>query len=883
VDGQSSVTTYLFTDIEGSTRLWEQQPERMRLALARHDVLTRQVVTANRGKVVKTTGDGFHAVFDDPSDALLATLQLQIALKDPDATEGVGLRVRSALHAGVDERRDNDFYGPVVNRAARIMSAAHGGQILVSQAVAALISNRLPKNVALRDLGRVRLRDLEGPEPVYQVVHPSLRQEFPALRSLEATPNNLPQQLTSFIDRENDLVETRKLFNSTRLLTLIGAGGMGKTRLSLQLAAEVVDDFADGVWFIELASLRDGHLVAQAVASAVGVMQEPEKSLPELLAKHFANQHSLLILDNCEHLIAACAELCKLLLGTSTHLRILASSREPMHIAGETTYSVLPLPTPAASSDANLSHLTCFASVRLFIERAQSVRPSFQPEAQDAAAIAEISSRLEGIPLAIELAAARIRALSPEAIAQKLSDRFRVLTSADTTLMPRQQTLRALIDWSYDLLPEAERVVFRRLSVFSGGWTLDAAEGVCAEPPIDAGDVVDLQAHLVEKSLVAMDAQGLRYRMLETVREYAQQRLDATVEGQRIRDRHLKHYLGFVETARKELNGANQMTWLRRLDLERENILRAAESCDRGEGNAEHGLTLASAAKTYWMKRGLLVLGHKVTTQALARTKPSDRTFARCRALTDAGQLAHALGAYEEALRHLSEGLSIAREIGDRRRIKVALHTAGMAAIGGGNLPMARGYLDEALEMARQLDDRHDLAAALNARAQLYRMEGDIETAEKLYDAVLATSRGLHDREGIAIALLNLAMVRIGRRDVSHVAGLIEDALHVANEVGSPSIGKSVLETCAGLGATLQSWDDTARFYGAAEAVAETTGLRRDPTDEAFLAPLIVRAIHELGADAFSAGAESGKRLSYAQATDDAGVWIRHLANTRTG
>ena len=318
--GQSGVTTYLFTDIEGSTRLWDQEPERMRPALARHDVLTREAVEQNRGRIVKTTGDGFHAVFDDPLDALVATLQLQFSLNDPVASAGVPLQVRCGLHAGVDERRDNDFFGPVVNRAARIMGAAHGGQILLSQAVATLVGERLPKGVTLRTLGAVRLRDLANPESIYQVVHPRLREGFPALRSLEATPNNLPQQVTSFIGRETDLAEVKKLLRQTRLLTLLGVGGLGKTRLSLQVAAEVLDDYPEGVWFIELAALNDEGLVQQAIASVLGVKEEAGRPVIDALAKFVAQRRLLIILDNCEHLVRACAEVARAALAVRTWL-----------------------------------------------------------------------------------------------------------------------------------------------------------------------------------------------------------------------------------------------------------------------------------------------------------------------------------------------------------------------------------------------------------------------------------------------------------------------------------------------------------------------------------------------------------------------------------
>src|SRR5436190_15565914 len=352
------VVTFLFTDIEGSTRLWEQEPERMRPALARHDAIARAAVEGHRGIVVKTAGDGVHATFDDPLDAIGATLQLQQALADSTATGGIAFRVRCGLHLGVDERRDNDFFGPAVNRAARIMSVAHGGQVLLSEAVALLVRGRLPAGVTLRDLGAVRLRDLASPERVYQVVHPQLRQDFPALRSLEATPNNLPQQVTSFIGRGFDLTEVKKILGNTRLLTLLGVGGIGKTRLSLQVAADMLDGFPDGVWFVELAPLVDAQLVPQAVASVLGVKEEAGRPVVEALKKHVKDRQLLLIVDNCEHLVHACAELAKQLLESGPRLKILASSREHLHVPGEATYPVPALGVPEPSTATTPAALT---------------------------------------------------------------------------------------------------------------------------------------------------------------------------------------------------------------------------------------------------------------------------------------------------------------------------------------------------------------------------------------------------------------------------------------------------------------------------------------------------------------------------------------------
>ncbi|MGH2892902.1 MAG: ATP-binding protein, partial [Solirubrobacteraceae bacterium] len=468
-------TTFLFTDIEGSTRLWEEAAERMGPALARHDAILRAAVAAHRGRVVKMTGDGMHAAFEEPLDAIAATLRFQQALSEPQATHGIPLQVRCGMHRGVNEFRDQDFFGSEVNRAARIMSVAHGGQVLVSEAVAEHMGNRLPEHLSLRDLGVVRLRDLARSEHIYQLVHPWLRVEFPALRSLEATPNNLPHQLTSFIGRERLMTEARMLLRQTRLLTLTGAGGLGKTRLSLHLAAEVLDDFPDGAWFVELAALRDPRLVPQAVATVLGVKEEAGRPVAEALARYMRERRLLIVLDNCEHLLDACAELTRALLNAGPHVKVLTSSREPLRLTGETC---CPVPALAGPDDRPLmpDSLGAYESVRLFVDRARHASPHFRLTQSNGRAVAEICRHLDGIPLALELAAARVRSLAVDEIAARMTDRFALLKSGERTAMPRQQTLRALIDWSYDLLDASERTLFRRLAVFAGGFTLEAVE-----------------------------------------------------------------------------------------------------------------------------------------------------------------------------------------------------------------------------------------------------------------------------------------------------------------------------------------------------------------------------------------------------------------------
>ena len=875
----AGVTTFLFTDIEGSTRLWEEQPARMAAALARHDALARRAVEERHGVVVKTTGDGIHAAFADPLDAVLAAVDLQRALVSIDA-DHLALRVRCGMNAGAVERRGDDFFGSAVNRAARIMSAAHGGQVLLSQSMAESVAGRLPADLALRDLGLARLRDLAQPEHIHQVVHAALRAEFPPLRSLESTPNNLPLQITTFIGRDGDLHELAALVRRSRLVTVVGTGGLGKTRISLQVAAELIDEFPDGVWLVELAALADPRLVPQAIASVLRVKEEPGLSITNALQRHCSDRKLLLVLDNCEHLIGACADVAAQLVRSSSNVRILATSRERLNVAGETAYPLAPLVVVDPRERPTLAALERSDAVRLFAERAASAQPAFRVSEENARHVAEICYRLDGIPLALELAAARARSVPIATIAARLDDRFRLLTGGDRTMLPRQQTLRALIDWSHELLSESERRLFARLSVFAGGFTLEAAEAVTADARLAASQVLDTLAQLVDKSLVVLDASTARYRMLETVREYATERLDASGESAPMRERHLRHYVAFAEREVPKLWGHGQAQAFAQLDAERENLLAAHAACASATDGTELGLRLAGL-KFYWIHRGVPGLGYRLAVEALARTPAADRSELRCRALFDAGQMACYMGRYREGQALLEESLAIARDIGNSMRIASALQPLAMACLGQGDAAAAQRHLQEALELVRAQGSRHDLAAALNAMAQVHRTRNDLDAAVPLYEQVVGLARETGDRETAAFGLLNLAMASIGRGTNERVPAILLEALTIADENRSKPAAQSVFEVAAGWAAARGDWQRAARLFGVAEAHAEATGLRRDPADEAFLAPLIDRAREALGAPAFARAESAARAVSRDEALADVRAWIAEVAAQR--
>ncbi len=476
----SATYTFVFTDIEGSTRLWDEKPDAMRKALAEHDALVRDAMSV-KGRVFKTVGDSFCVAFTSASEAVQAALDAQDQLLKKDFGEIGSIKVRMGLHTGEAESRDDDFFGPALNRVSRLLSTGHGGQVLISQATYELVRDSLPKGAEVRYLGEHRLRDLERPEGVYQLVHELLPIEFPALRSLSELPNNLPLQVTSFVGREKELTAVEALVRKNRLVTFTGSGGTGKTRLSLQAAADLLADFEDGAWLVELAPLTEPELVPQTVAAALRVREEPGRSLSETLVSHLKDKHLLLLLDNCEHLLDAAARLVDSLGRSCPKVHVIATSREPLAIQGEQVYRVPSLSTPDPKKKESLEVLNQYEAVRLFIDRAVLAQPAFQVTNENAPAVAQICHRLDGIPLALELAAARVRAMPVETIASRLDDRFRLLTGGSRTALPRQQTLRAAIDWSYGLLDEKEKTLLRRLSVFAGGWTLEAAEKVCAD------------------------------------------------------------------------------------------------------------------------------------------------------------------------------------------------------------------------------------------------------------------------------------------------------------------------------------------------------------------------------------------------------------------
>jgi predicted ATPase/class 3 adenylate cyclase len=873
------VSTFLFTDIEGSTRLWEEFPERMRPALERHDELVRRVVAANRGEVVKMTGDGVHAVFADPADSIAAAVEMQLALREFPSDFGVDIAVRCGIHRGTCHRRDDDFFGAAVNRAARIMGAAHGGQALLSHGVAQAVGSRLPAGVALRDLGTVRLKDLSTPERVFQLLHEGLRAQFPALRSLQETPGNLPREWTSLVGRETECAQAVALLEANRLVTLVGMGGIGKTRLAIRVGAASSARYPDGVWFVELGAIRNGQEVPMAVALALGVKEQAGRPVVDALARHLADREALLVLDNCEHLLADCAQFSRRMLQEAPKLAILATSRELLHVPGEATLPLAALPVPDLRAPFDPLVLAQNDSVRLFLARARAARPDFEMTAANAVDIAAICHRLDGIPLALELAAARVRTLSIEQIAQRLTDRFRLLKGGDATLLARQRTLRALFDWSFDLLSEEERSMLCQLSVFAGGWTLEAAEAVCECEP---GEGADLLGRLVDKSLVALDHGTGRYGLLETVRQYAQEHLDSSPGGDKVRARHLAFYAALAEEGKKGMMGPAQSDWLARLDGERENIVAAHACAGSTTGGATDGLRLISALKLYWINRGLLELGHRLTAEALARGGVAEASFARCKGLFDLGQIDYYSGRYRDARTSLEQGLAISRTLGNEKAVTTILLPLGMAVLGDGEPAEAQRYLEEAYALTRGLGDPREIAAAASHLGQLRRTQARNAEARELFGIAIDCALAQDDAESVAIARLNLAMLSIAEGDARAAAQALDDTLKVASSLQARRLGQGAVEVCAALEASRARWANAALLFGAAEAHGLATGIRREPPDERFLAPLMAAA-RAAGGPAYDAAEQEGRELTLDEAMRLATELAAHISATMVG
>jgi predicted ATPase/class 3 adenylate cyclase len=856
--------TFLFTDLENSTPLWEKFPDEMQRVSARHDALLREAIEMHGGRIVKTTGDGFHAVFESPLDAVAATLSGQQALSAEPWPAACGeVKVRMGLHTGESQEREGDYYGIEVNKAARIMGLGYGGQILLSEATTTLVNKSLPQDCTLADLGEHRLKGIAAVERIFQLCHPDLASDFPPLKSLATYKHNLRRQLSTFIGREKEMADVKHLLQDHRLLTLLGPGGTGKTRLMLQVAEEVIEDYPDGVWLVELAPLTDPELIPERVAAALHVQEQPGREILDTLTEYLRRKKLLLLLDNVEHLVQESAELAEHLLDHCPQLKILVTGREALCIEGETTLQVPSLSLPPKSEHPTVETMRTSEAVQIFLDRGHAVNPDFALTEQNAPAIAEIVHRLDGIPLALELAAARLRMLTAQQIAARLNDRFRLLTGGRRTALPRQQTLQALIDWSWNLLVEEERVLLRRLSVFSGGWTLAAAQAVTGFDPLDEIAVFDGLEQLINKSLVTVQhplQAEARYGMLESIRQYAQGKLIEAGQAGTLREQHVDYFVALVDAYGEQGIGQDFFSWRDRLALEGDNLRAVMDwIAEDRPGLALHFAGILQRFETGWMHyrearswleptiekarkllenksadidmtdfiralqaygwllvtHGDMINGHAILDESIRLA----REFEEFRILAFAlGMQAQAMGTSVtwEVIEQLNEAIALSRRDGYEVELLMLLFSAGQAYLARNDLEQGKQHLDEAIQILAELDLPYMNAWAYIARANLAAAFQDMNTAEEYFLLASDTYGKSGDQRMAATARSMLAHIYRHAGRLDEASALYRQTILAWQEQGHQSAVAHQLECFAYLAILGLRYEHAAQLLGAA-------------------------------------------------------------------
>jgi len=826
----TGTVTFLFTDIEGSTRLMQDAGERYVQAQVEHHAILRDAFARGRGRELRTEGDSFFCVFESAVDACEAAAHVQRDFARHKWQDGLALKVRVGLHTGEAPLVGNEYIGLDVHHAARIAGAAHGGSVFISETTRALADDHLPEGVSIRDLGLHRLKDLARPEHLYQLVIDGATDRFPALRTLDAIPNNLPTQLTSFVGREQDVEQARHLLAGTRLLTLTGPGGIGKTRLSLQLAADVIQDFTGGVYFVPLSAVTDVELIASALVQVLGLSVSGNRRPVDVATDYLRDRQTLVVFDNYEQLLPEGATTVSEMLHACPGLKVVVSSRAVLRVYGEQEMPLEPLRLPDRHAMPSLAAMSQYEAVKLFIERAVAVRPDFQVTNENAASVAGICERVDGLPLAIELAAARVKLFTPQALLARLEKSLQVLGAGSRDLPGRQQTLAGAIAWSYDLLDEPQRRLFRRFAVFARGAALEQAEAVCGGPDLGV-DVLTGLDELADQSLLRRmpDFDEPRLLMLHVVREYAADRLEESGEAAAIRDRHAAAYQALAEAAAPLLFGPERKTWLDRLERDHDNF-RAAFDWALARGDAARAQGLGAAFWRFWQMRGDLREGRARLEAVLAL--PSEPSESRARALEAAGGIAYWQADMATSQRWYEENLAIVRTLGDRRKLADALYNSSFPRlVGRSDIESALGLAEEALILFRELADAQGVARSQWAIGNALFFHERFPEAAVALDEAIELNRNLDNRFGVGWALHTRSLVALKLDDVPAARRFARQGMEIFCEAQDLS-GKTIFLDDAASVAEL-SGDLTAALMLAGAAIASRT---RTGTDLAGLA-----------------------------------------------
>jgi len=787
----AGTVTFLFSDIEGSTQLLHRLGEKYAQAMEEQRVIMCAAFQQFAGYEIDTAGDGFFVSFSRAQDGVFAAIMAQRQMAVHQWPEGETLRVRMALHTGEPVATATGYVGVDVHRAARLCAAGYGGQILISETTRQLVAANLPVDATMRDLGAHRLKDMQQAEHIYQILVPDLQSDFPSLKTLESKPNNLPAQITPLIGREPQIESIRQLLlkAEVRLVTLTGPGGIGKTSLSLQIAISLLDEFAHGVFFVGLAAISGAELVLPTIAQTLGIRENRSKPLRESVIDYLRDKRLLLVLDNFEQVVAA-APVVADLLAACAQLKILATSRIVLRLKGEREYPVEPLLTPDPQETISKEALSQYAAVELFIQRALAIKPDFEVSNENAPAVAEICFRLEGLPLAIELAAARLKLFSPQALLARLGSRLEILRGGPRDMPARHQTLRQAIAWSYDLLSPVEQTFFRRLAVFVGGCSLEAVEAVCNTMEELALDALDGVTALIDQSLLRQEPKQEgepRFVMFETIREFALERLQASEDWQATRRRHADFFLALAEKAEPELTGPKQALWLNILEREHDNV-RAVFAWIEETAQADYGLRLGAAIWRFWLVRGHMQEGRERLAALLALPGASHPTRERARVLNAVGTIMHELDDYLTARQRLEESLEIWRKIGDKKGMATVINNLGWIAVQLGELNSAKELSQESLAMHTELGDKRGRAVAFNNLTFVAFTQSEFALARSLQEKNLGLRREIGDERGAAFATAWLGWIEVVQGNYEKADALLESARGKLRELGDNMI-----------------------------------------------------------------------------------------------